>query len=106
MLPYPWSHVGTPSPPGHLDRVSATLSSRAPARAAQGAPELGQSEGQGVLFLRPSACIVKGGVPRMPSYPTQTTVGSKVAKVSYHPALREAGPKGVSTCSWCHDCRL
>ena len=34
MWPYPWTHVGTPSHLGHLDRVAATLPSQAPAGAA------------------------------------------------------------------------
>ena len=34
MWPYPWTHVGTPYNPGHLDWVAATLPSQAPAGAA------------------------------------------------------------------------
>ena len=59
MGPYPRTHVGTPSHPGNLDRVAATLPSQAPAGAAQDAPDLGQWEGQGVPLVRPSSCIVR-----------------------------------------------
>ena len=62
MWPYPWTHVGTPSDPGHLDRVAATLPSQAPAGAASEAPEPGQWEGQDVPLVRPSSCNVKGGI--------------------------------------------
>ena len=54
--------MGTPSHPGHLDGVAATLPSQAPAKAAQEAPDLGQWEGQDVPLVRPSTCIVKGGI--------------------------------------------
>ena len=61
MWPYPWMHVGTPSHPGHLDLVAATLPFQAPAGPTQGAPDLGQWEGQGIPLVRSSSCIVKGG---------------------------------------------
>ena len=78
MWPYPWTHVGTPSQPGHLDRVAATLPSQAPAGAAQEAPELGQWKGQDVPLVRPSSCIVKGGIPSSRRYlPTYQKVGGK-----------------------------
>ena len=54
--------MGTPSHPGHLDRVAATLPSQAPVGAAQEAPDIGQWEGQDVPLVRPSSCIVKGGI--------------------------------------------
>ena len=63
MWPYPRAHVGTPSRPGHLDRVAAMLPSQAPAGAAKGAPDIGQWDGQDVPLVRPSICIVKGGIP-------------------------------------------
>ena len=62
MWHYPWTHVGTPSHLGHLDRVAATLPSQAPAGAAKEAPDLGQWEGQGVPFVSPSSSTVKGGI--------------------------------------------
>ena len=68
MWPYPWTHVETPSPLGHLDRVAATLPSQAPAGAAEEAPELGQWEGQDVPLVRPSSCIVRGGIPSSRRY--------------------------------------
>ena len=41
MWPYPWTHVGTPSHLGHMDRVAATMPSQAHAGAAQEAPDIG-----------------------------------------------------------------
>ena len=63
MWPYPWTHVGTPSHLGHMDRVAATMPSQAHAGAAQEAPDIGQWEGQDVPLVRPSSCKVKGGIP-------------------------------------------
>ena len=68
MWPYPWTHVGTPSHLGHLDRVAATLPSQAPAGAAAEALDLGQWEGQDVPLVRPSSCTVKGGIPSSRRY--------------------------------------
>ena len=62
MWPYPWTHVGTPSHLGHMDRVAATMPSQAHAGAAQEAPDIGQWEGQDVPLVRPSSCDVKGGI--------------------------------------------
>ena len=63
MWPYLWTHVGTPSHLGHMDRVAATMPSQAHAGAAQEAPNIGQWEGQDVPLVRPSSCTVKGGIP-------------------------------------------
>ena len=49
MWPYPWTHLGTPSHLGHMDRVAATMPSQAHAGAAQEAPDIGQWEGQDFL---------------------------------------------------------
>ena len=68
MWPYPWTHVGTPSHLGHMDRVSATMPSQAHAGAAQEAPDIGQWEGQDVSLVRPSSCFVKGGIPSSRRY--------------------------------------
>ena len=68
MWPYPWTHVGTPSHLGHMDRVAATMPSQAHAGAAQEAPDIGQWEGQDVPLVRPSSCNVKGGIPRSRRY--------------------------------------
>ena len=68
MWPYPWTHVGTPSHLGHMDRVAATMPSQAHAGAAQKAPDIGQWEGQDVPLVSPSSCIVKGGIPSSRSY--------------------------------------
>ena len=78
MWPYPWTHVGTPSHLGHMDRVAATMPSQAHAGAAQEAPDIGQWEGQDVPLVRPSSCNVKGGIPSsrryLPTYlPTSNT---------------------------------
>ena len=62
MWPYPWTHVGTPSHLGHMDRVAATMPSQSHAGAAQEAPDIGQWEGQDVPLVRPSSCNVKGGI--------------------------------------------
>ena len=42
MRAYSWTHVGTPSHLGHMDRVAATMPSQAHAGAAQEAPDIGQ----------------------------------------------------------------
>ena len=68
MWPYPWTHVGTPSHLGHMDRVAATMPSQAHAGAAQEAPDIGQREGQDVPLVRPSSCNVKGGIPSSRRY--------------------------------------
>ena len=68
MWPYPRTHVGTASQPGHLDPVAATLPSQAHAGAAQEAPDIGQWEGQDAPLVRPSSRIVKGGIPRSRRY--------------------------------------
>ena len=68
MWPYSWTHVGTPSHLGHMDRVAATMPSQAHAGAAQEAPDIGQWEGQDVPLVRPSSCIVKGGIPSSRRY--------------------------------------
>ena len=68
MWPYSWTHVGTPSHLGHMDRVARTMPSQAHAGAAQEAPIIGQWEGQDVLLVRPSSCTVKGGIPSSRRY--------------------------------------
>ena len=68
MWPYPWTHVGTPSHLGHMDRLAATMPSQAHAGAAQEAPDIGQWEGQDVPLVRPSSCTVKRGIPSSRRY--------------------------------------
>ena len=68
MWPYPWTHVGTPSHLGHMDRVAATMPSQAHAGAAQEAPDIGQWEGQDVSLVRLSSCNVKRGIPSSRRY--------------------------------------
>ena len=68
MWPYSWTHVGTPSHLGHMDRVAATMPGQAHAGAAQEAPNIGQWEGQDVPLVRPSSCTVKGGIPSSRRY--------------------------------------
>ena len=86
MWPYSWTHVGTPSHLGHMDRVAATMPSQAHAGAAQEAPNIGQWEGQDVPLVRPSSCIVKGGISSSRRYlPTylwlnKVTTGVYVAR--------------------------
>ena len=86
MWPYPWTHVGTPSHLGHMDRVAATMPSQAHAGAAQEAPDIGQWEGQDVPLVRPSSCNVKGGIPSsrrylptylLPGHLAKTDLGKK-----------------------------
>ena len=79
MWPYPWTHVGTPSHLGHMDRVAATMPSQAHAGAAQEAPDIGQWEGQDVPLVRPSSCNVKGGIPSSRRYlPTYLPLGKSI----------------------------
>ena len=68
MWPYPWTHVGTPSPLGHMDRVAAIMPSQAYAGVAQEAPDIGQWEGQNVPLVGPSSCSVKRGIPSSRRY--------------------------------------
>ena len=68
MWPYPWTHVGTPSHLGHMDRVAATMPSQAHAGPAQEAPDMGQWEGHDVPLVRPFSCNVKGGIPSSRRY--------------------------------------
>ena len=70
MWPYSWTHVGTPSHLGHMDRVASTMPSQAHAGAAQEAPNIGQWEGQDVPLVRHSSCTVKRGNPELPKIPT------------------------------------
>ena len=83
MWPYPWTHVGTPSHLGHMDRVAATMPSQAHAGAAQEAPDIGQWEGQDVPLVRPSSCNVRGGIPSSRRYlPTLTPSCSMASSIS------------------------
>ena len=83
MWPYPWTHVGTPSHLGHMDRVAATMPSQAHAGAAQEAPDIGQWEGQDVPLVRPSSCNVKGGIPSSRRYlPTYLGLGCLLSEPS------------------------
>ena len=68
MWPYPWTHVGTLSHLGHMDRVAATMPSQAHAGAAQEAPDIGQWEGQDVPLVGPCSCNIKGGIPSSRRY--------------------------------------
>ena len=91
MWPYPWTHVGTPSHLGHMDRVAATMPSQAHAGAAQEAPDIGQWEGQDVPLVRPSSCKVKGGIPSSRRYlPTYLLACSLLLAACF--LLNLAGP--------------
>ena len=91
MWPYPWTHVGTPSHLGHMDRVAATMPSQAHAGAAQEAPDIGQWEGQDVPLVRPSSCNVKGGIPSSRRYlPTCYTTRQRKHETSNGYAACEA----------------
>ena len=96
MWPYPWTHVGTPSHLGHMDRVAATMPSQAHAGAAQEAPDIGQWEGQDVPLVGPSSCNVKGGIPSSRRYlPTYLQSFKEVSPTgalpdgSFHLPLKE-----------------
>ena len=96
MWPYPWTHVGTPSHLGHMDRVAATMPSQAHAGAAQEAPDIGQWEGQDVLLVRPSSCNVKGGIPSSRRYlPTYL----RVQWSPRLPSLKSVNDKWRELCS-------
>ena len=97
MWPYPWTHVGTPSHLGHMDRVAATMLSQAHAGAAQEAPDIGQWEGQDVPLVRPSSCNVKGGIPSSRRYlPTYLCTGRTPSPhVGGHGPLLCAGSGGA-----------
>ena len=82
MWPYPWTHVGTPSHLGHMDRVAARMPSQAHAGAAQEAPNIGQWEGQDVPLVRPSSCTVKGGIPSSRRY-LPTYLGEGLERSGY-----------------------
>ena len=68
MWAYPWTHVGTPSHLGHMDRVAATMPFQAHAGAAQEAPDIRHWERQDVPLVRPSSCNVEGGLPSSRRY--------------------------------------
>ena len=98
MWPYSWTHVGTPSHPGHMDRVAATMPSQAHAGAAQEAHDIGQWEGQDVPLVRPSSCIVKGGIPSSRRYlPTYLHPHS--------PGQDRVGPPSCAGKRRCHSSR-
>ena len=92
MWPYPWTHVGTPSHLGHMDRVAATMPSQAHAGAAQEAPDIGQWEGQDVPLVRPSSCNVKGGIPSSRRYlPTYLFYSGPTTCHGFSPPRRAGG---------------
>ena len=91
MRPYPWTHVGTPSHLGHMDRVAATMPSQAHAGAAQEAPDIGQWEGQDVPLVRPSSCNVKGGIPSSRKYLPTYLPGTKRVPIT-SPMTRNSWP--------------
>ena len=97
MWPYPWTHVGTPSHLGHMDRVAATMPSQAHAAAAQEAPDIGKWEGQDVPLVRPSSCNVEGGIPSSRRY--LPTYLPRYSCRSRHRSAPQA-PQGV-----CQPCR-
>ena len=97
MWPYSWTHVGTPSHLGHMDRVAATMPSQAHAGAAQEAPNIGQWEGQDVPLVRPSSCTVKGGIPSSRRYlPTYLFAASEGSAWSAEVVARWCGDA-----TWC-----
>ena len=83
MWPYAWTHVGTPSHLGDMDRVAATMPSQAHAGAAQEAPDIGQWEGQDVPLLRPSSCFVKRRHPQLPKIPTYLPTSGQIIRTRW-----------------------
>ena len=61
--------------------VPATLPFQAPAGAAQQAPDLGQWQGQDIPLVRPSSCLIKGGILSSQRY-IATHLGPKRAASS------------------------
>ena len=108
MWPYPWTHVGTPSHLGHMDRVAATMPSQAHAGAAQEAPDIGQWEGQDVPLVRPSSCNVKGGIPSsrryLPTYlprgPGPTLALGQDPAPKRHGYVRPVVPDSLEDCPY------
>ena len=101
MWPYPWTHVGTASHLGHMDRVAATMPSQAHAGAAQEAPDIGQSEGQDVPLVRPSSCNVKRRHPELPKIPTYLPqCGRRAAVNCPAPAPGSGGVRCSTTPPW------
>ena len=70
MWPYPWTHVGTPSHLGHMDRMDATMPSETHAGAAQEAPDIGQWEGQDVPLGKTFFLLGQRRHPELPKIPT------------------------------------
>ena len=68
----PMDTYGDTLPPGTHEPGGRDNAFQAHAEAAQEAPDIGQWEGQDVPFVRPSSCIVKGGIPssqrHLPTY--------------------------------------
>ena len=103
MWPYPWTHVGTPSHLGNMDRVAATMPSQAHAGAAQEAPDIGQWEGQDIPLVRPSSCNVKGGISSSRRYlPTYLSFsGPATAPAPPSLCLSSTGPPALSRPGCC-----
>ena len=99
MWPYPWTHVGTPSQLGHMDRVAATMPSQAHAGAAQEAPDIGQWEGQDVPLVRPSSCNVKGGIPSSRRYLPTYLVHARHRETT---GVLNGSPQRVLDCGLCY----
>ena len=95
MWPYSWTHVGTPSHLGHMDRVAATMPSQAHAGAAQEAHVIGQWEGQDVPLVRPSSCIVKGGIPSSRRYLPTLSHTSGGGHSNPNPSIRGGAHKAA-----------
>ena len=70
MWPYPWTHVGTPSHLGHMDRVAATMPSQAHAGAAQEAPEHRAVGGTGRPLGKTFFLQCQRRHPELPKIPT------------------------------------
>ena len=80
MCPYPWTHVGTPSHLGHMNRMAATMPSQAHAGAAQQAPDIGQWEGHDVPFGKTFFLHCQRRHPELPKIPTYLPRGGGTVK--------------------------
>ena len=77
----PTNACGDTLPPEAPGPVAATLRSQAPAGAYQGAPNLGQWEGQDVPLVRCSSCFCQRRhllLLKIPTYPTAIEIITQV----------------------------
>ena len=79
MWPYSWTHVGTPSHLGHMDRLAATMPSQAHAGAAQEAPNIGRPLDKTFFLHR------QRRHPQLPKIPTYLPRGLRGVRAAPQP---------------------